>query len=239
MHLQFMAVPLDQCPEGRIVTRPRNRDLVATRVGIRGLPGSEVQGSSAERTGSAPSSGASRLDAWAGTRPSPAAAVTLALSATGGLVLTVILAAVGHVDADPAYNPLTLTVSDYAVSDRGGLVDAAMVTLGVASLALLAGLRVVWAPVRATAAALFLVWVGGLLASAVVPTDPIGAPMSPAGLVHRYTSVSACRSRRPCSATDSTAIGGGRPPVRGCACSRQPAPPDCSSCFTLRFLATG
>lgn len=127
----------------------------------------------------------------AGTRRSPAAAVALAVSATGGLILTVMLAVVGHVDADPAYNPLTLTVSDYAVSDRGGPVDAAMVTLGVASLALLAGLCVVRAPVRATAAALFLVWVGGLLVSAVVPTDPIGAPMSSAGLVHRYTSVSA------------------------------------------------
>jgi hypothetical protein len=127
----------------------------------------------------------------AGTRRSPAAALALAISATGGLVLTVILAVVGHVDADPTYNPLSLTVSDYAVSDRGGLVDAAMVTLGVASLALLAGLCVARAPVRATAAVLFLVWAGGLLASAVVPTDPIGAPMSSGGLVHRYTSVSA------------------------------------------------
>lgn len=56
----------------------------------------------------------------AGTRWSPAVAVALAVSATGGLILTVILAVVGHVDADPAYNPLSLTVSDYAVSDRGG-----------------------------------------------------------------------------------------------------------------------
>ena len=74
----------------------------------------------------------------AGTRRSPAVAVALAVSATGGLILTVVLAVVGHVDADPAYNPVSLTVSDYAVSDRGGPVDAAMVTLGVASLALLA-----------------------------------------------------------------------------------------------------
>jgi hypothetical protein len=125
----------------------------------------------------------------AGTRRS--AATALALVAAGGLILTVMLAVVGHVDAGSAYNPVTLTVSDYAVSDRGGPVDMAMVTLALASLALLLGLRVVRAPVRATTAALFLVWIAGLLASAAVPTDPIGAQMSSAGLVHRYTSVSA------------------------------------------------
>src|SRR5690348_4256400 len=127
----------------------------------------------------------------AGTRRSSATALALALVAAGGLILTVMLAVIGHVDAGSAYNPLTLTVSDYAVSDRGGPVDMAMVTLALASLALLLGLRVVQAPVRATTAALFLVWVAGLLASAAVPTDPIGAQMSSTGLVHRYASVSA------------------------------------------------
>jgi len=127
----------------------------------------------------------------AGTRWPPAMALAIALFATGGIILAVVLAVIGHVDADPAYNPLTLTVSDYAVSDRGGPVDLAMVTLGLASLALLVGLRAVRAPVHATAAALFLVWVGGLLASVAVPTDPIGARMSSGGLVHRYASVSA------------------------------------------------
>ena len=124
-------------------------------------------------------------------RLSPAAARVLAVLATGGIILAVLLTVLGHVDADQGYNPLTLTISDYAVSDRGGAVDFAMVTLGLASLCLLAGLHVVGAPVRALSTVLLLVWAGGLVVSAAVPTDPPGVQMSLAGLVHRYASVSA------------------------------------------------
>jgi hypothetical protein len=124
-------------------------------------------------------------------RLSPAAARVLAFLAVGGIILAVLLAVVGHLDADPGYDPLKLTISDYAVSDRGGAVDAAMVVLSLASLALLVGLHTVRVAVRALPASLLLVWIGGLLTSAVIPTDPIGAQMSVAGLIHRYASVSA------------------------------------------------
>lgn len=109
-----------------------------------------------------------------------------------GLSVAVAATVLGHIGLGPDFNPLALTLSDYALSDRGAAIEAAMVTLACASLALLAGLAAAHAPVRGIPTVLLLVWAAGLLLAAVVPTDPIGTPvLSTAGYVHRYASVTA------------------------------------------------
>lgn len=110
------------------------------------------------------------------------------LLALGGIALAALLAVVGHLDAD-GLDPWSLTVSDYAVSDRGGAIDAAMVVLAVATAVLLPALRRLR---RARAVVVLLVaWIGGLLLAAAVPTNEPGLPMDTAAYVHRYASVAA------------------------------------------------
>jgi hypothetical protein len=124
-------------------------------------------------------------------KPTPAARV-LALTSVLGLSVAVIATMLGHIGLGPDFNPLVLTVSDYALSDRGAVIETAMVALAGGSLALLAGLAAARAPVRGIPTVLLLIWSAGLLVSAVVPTDPIGTPvMSTAAYVHRYASVAA------------------------------------------------
>jgi uncharacterized protein DUF998 len=101
-----------------------------------------------------------------------------------GLALTVLLAVVGQIDPDPHLDPLALTVSDYAVADRGGVTDAAMVMFGVSALALLMALR----DVPRGAAVLMAVFATGMFVAAVAPTDP-GTDLSVTGQIHRYASV--------------------------------------------------
>jgi hypothetical protein len=109
-----------------------------------------------------------------------------------GLAVAVAATVLGHVGLGPGFNPLALTVSDYALSDRGAAIEVAMVMLAGASLALLVGLAAARAPVRGIPTVLLLVWAAGLLLAAAVPTDPIGTPvLSTAGYVHRYASVAA------------------------------------------------
>lgn len=109
-----------------------------------------------------------------------------------GIPVAVIATVVGHVGLGGGFNPLTLTISDYALSDHGAAIELAMVVLGVVSFALVAGLAAVRAPVRGWPAMLLSAWSLGLLIAAAVPTDPIGTPvMTTAGYVHRYASVGA------------------------------------------------
>ncbi|AXH90596.1 DUF998 domain-containing protein [Micromonospora aurantiaca] len=109
------------------------------------------------------------------------------LLALGGIVLAAVLAMVGHLEVSDDLDPWSLTVSDFAVSDRGGVIDTAMAVLAAASLVLLPSLR------RAGAGrvplALLTAWSTGLLAAAVVPTNEPGTPMDTAAYVHRYASV--------------------------------------------------
>jgi Protein of unknown function (DUF998) len=119
-------------------------------------------------------------------------AATRALATTSllGLIVAVVATVLGHVGLGPGYNPLALTVSDYALSDRGGAIEIAMVALAGGSLALLAGLAAARAPTRGLPTVLMLVWSGGLLIAAVIRTDQPGvASMSTAAYVHRYASV--------------------------------------------------
>jgi Protein of unknown function (DUF998) len=126
------------------------------------------------------------------SRLGPTVTHLLALGAGGGIVLAVVLTVIGHIDHDPGLNPLSLTISDYALSDRGGPVEIAMLSLGLGSLALLAGMLGLRAPVRGLASTLLAVWGIGLICAAIVPTDPIGTPaLSPTAQFHRYASVAA------------------------------------------------
>jgi hypothetical protein len=126
-----------------------------------------------------------------GTCPSPAAARVLALVATGGITLAVVLGVVGHLEHAPDLNPVSLTISDYALSDRGGPVEDAILSLGLGSLALLTAMRVLRAPVHGWVTALLAVWSIGLICSAIVPTDPLGTPLSASGQFHRYAAAAA------------------------------------------------
>ncbi|KAB1905550.1 DUF998 domain-containing protein [Micromonospora sp. AMSO1212t] len=109
------------------------------------------------------------------------------LLAIGGIVLAAVLAVIGHLEVSDDLDPWSLTVSDFAVSDRGGVIDTAMAVLAAASLILLPALR------RSGAGrvplALLTAWSAGLLAAASVPTNEPGTPMDTAAYVHRYASV--------------------------------------------------
>ncbi|MER7330282.1 MULTISPECIES: DUF998 domain-containing protein [unclassified Micromonospora] len=115
------------------------------------------------------------------------------LLALGGIAVAALLAVIGHVEVNDDLSPWALTVSDFAVSDRGGVIDAAMVVLAAATAVLLPGLRHAHRspaarPGRA-AELLLAAWIGGLLLAAVVPTNEPGLPMDTAAYVHRYASV--------------------------------------------------
>ena len=113
-----------------------------------------------------------------------------AITSVIALVVAVVATVVGHLGLDPTYDPLTLTLSDYALSNNGAAIELAMVALSGGTLALLGGLVMTRVPVRGMPAVLMLVWIFGLIVAAVIPTDPIGTPvMSTAATVHRYASV--------------------------------------------------
>ncbi|MFC5820366.1 DUF998 domain-containing protein [Nonomuraea harbinensis] len=101
------------------------------------------------------------------------------------------VAGIGFAQLDSDLNPLHVTVSEYAVADRGGVTEVAMAVVALGSLALLAGLRSVGAPVRGMPERLLLVWSGALLVAAAVPTAPFGADPTFAAQVHRYVSIAA------------------------------------------------
>ncbi|MEU7586958.1 DUF998 domain-containing protein [Micromonospora sp. NPDC049230] len=113
------------------------------------------------------------------------------LLALGGIALAALLTVIGHLEVNDDLNPWALTISDFAVSDRGGAIDVAMVVLALATVALLYGLRRTGPPrPRAGTAELLLgAWVGGLLLAALVPTNEPGTTMTTAAYVHRYASV--------------------------------------------------
>ena len=113
-----------------------------------------------------------------------------AVTSVIALVVAVVATVVGHLGLGPTYDPLSLTLSDYALSNNGVAIELAMVALSGGTLALVGGLVLTRVPVRGLPAGLMLVWVLGLIVAAVIPTDPIGTPvMSTAATVHRYASV--------------------------------------------------
>ncbi len=107
-----------------------------------------------------------------------------------GITLAALLAIVGHV-AVKGLDPVSVTVSDYAVSDSGGSIHVAMLVIAAVSAVLIPALRRLGPPDgrRHAATALLAVWAAGLLVSGLVPTNPPGTPMDTAAYVHRYASV--------------------------------------------------
>ncbi|RZU73236.1 uncharacterized protein DUF998 [Micromonospora kangleipakensis] len=135
------------------------------------------------------------------------------LLALGGIALAAVLALIGHLEVNDDLNPWSLTVSDFAVSDRGGVIDVAMAVLAAATAVLVPVLRAPGLPGRphrapgpaGTAepsapagpgassgrlvAVLLWAWTAGLVVSALVPTNEPGLPMDTAAYLHRYASV--------------------------------------------------
>ncbi|MGQ5260385.1 DUF998 domain-containing protein [Micromonospora sp. ZYX-F-536] len=114
------------------------------------------------------------------------------LLALGGIALAALLTVIGHLEVNDDLNPWALTVSDFAVSDRGGAIDVAMVVLALATVALLYGLRRTAPPQPAPGRPTELLlgaWSAGLLLAAVVPTNEPGTAMTTAAYLHRYASV--------------------------------------------------
>jgi hypothetical protein len=113
------------------------------------------------------------------------------LIACGSILFAVVAVVVGQFGPDPYLDPMNVTISEYAVADRGGVTEVAMAVLGIGSLALLAGLRAAGAPVRGAPERLLMVWSGALVVAALVPTSPIGQDLDLAAQIHRYVSVAA------------------------------------------------
>ncbi|MDZ5441935.1 DUF998 domain-containing protein [Micromonospora sp. 4G57] len=133
---------------------------------------------------------------------------TRGLLALGGIALAAVLALIGHLEVNDDLNPWSLTVSDFAVSDRGGVIDVAMAVLAAATAVLIPVRRVPGRRRRARrtdgtteaagpegvgsgplVAILLGAWTAGLLVSALVPTNEPGLPMDAAAYLHRYASV--------------------------------------------------
>ncbi|GIJ19554.1 DUF998 domain-containing protein [Micromonospora lutea] len=122
--------------------------------------------------------------------------------ALGGIVLAAVLTIIGHAGVSDL-DPVSLTVSDYAVSDSGEVIHVAMLLLAAASAVLIpalgrldhlqrghpAGRPALSGRGGRAAQWLLAVWAGGLLVSGLVPTNPPGTDMGTAAYVHRYASV--------------------------------------------------
>ncbi|MEV7801644.1 DUF998 domain-containing protein [Microbispora sp. NPDC088329] len=92
------------------------------------------------------------------------------LLAGGGILLAVVTVVAAQVGGDPSLDPVSMTISEYAARDGGGAIETAMAVLGLASLALLAGMRALDAPVDGWPARLIGLWSVSLIGAAVVPS---------------------------------------------------------------------
>lgn len=88
--------------------------------------------------------------------------------AGGGAILVVVISVVAVlVGGEASLDPLSATISEYAAAG-GGTVRWALGALGLASLALVAGLRAVGAPIDGWPARLLCVWSWALIALVAV-----------------------------------------------------------------------
>lgn len=114
------------------------------------------------------------------------ARAAFAFTALIGAGLTALLAVIGQFGPDPDFSQVSLTVSDYAVADRGGVTDWAMVVFGGSALALLLALD---RPRRMLTGILGL-FATAMIVAAVAPTDA-GTHLTLTGNIHRYASIAA------------------------------------------------
>ncbi|ETK34657.1 DUF998 domain-containing protein [Microbispora sp. ATCC PTA-5024] len=92
------------------------------------------------------------------------------VAACAGILLAVVTVVATQVGGAPSPDPVSTTISEYAARDGGSAIETAMAVLGLASLALLAGMRSVGAPIEGWPARLLGVWSASLLGAAVVPS---------------------------------------------------------------------
>jgi uncharacterized protein DUF998 len=106
----------------------------------------------------------------------------VALGALGwGLFTAVVLHIISS--HDPVYD----TLSSYTVTDRGdGMLAASVLSLAVASLAVLGALHVAGVPLSRTTRLLLVLWSLGMAAAAVFPASYPAAPDPVSGEIHLY-----------------------------------------------------
>ncbi len=88
--------------------------------------------------------------------------------AFGGILIASISVVAAQLNGTAALDPVAASLTEQAAAD-GGVIRWALGTLGLASLALLAGMRAVRAPIDGWPARLMGVWAWVLIAAAVVP----------------------------------------------------------------------
>src|SRR4051794_9125896 len=94
------------------------------------------------------------------------------LIACAGIMTAVAVTVAGRLGADPYPHPLNLTVSEHVALDRGGVAGCALLSVGIACLALVAGLRAAKAPVDVWAGRLMLVWGAVMIVVGIMPAVP-------------------------------------------------------------------
>ncbi|WP_030916029.1 DUF998 domain-containing protein [Streptosporangium amethystogenes] len=113
----------------------------------------------------------------------------IACAGIAAAAVAALAAVVGRPDPVPYRESLDLTISEYAALDRGGAIGFVMASLGIASLALVAGLRATGAPVGVLAERLMRVWGAGLVLLAVLPPILPGTGTDLIGQTYRYLSI--------------------------------------------------
>jgi len=91
-------------------------------------------------------------------------------------------------------SPVTDTISDYALAPDGWIFDTAVLVLAASSVCLLGPL--LWRRPAAVplATACYAGWCLGLVILTVFPRDPVGAPNTMTGEIHKWASVIALLS---------------------------------------------
>ncbi|WP_433370861.1 DUF998 domain-containing protein [Streptosporangium sp. CA-115845] len=113
----------------------------------------------------------------------------IACAGIAAAAVAALTAMVGRPDPVPYPDSLDLTISEYAALDRSGVTGFVMASLGIASLALVAGLRATGAPMGVLAERLMRGWGAGLILLAVLPPVLPGTGTDLIGQTYRYLSI--------------------------------------------------
>ncbi|MDH2426592.1 DUF998 domain-containing protein [Sphaerisporangium sp. TRM90804] len=94
------------------------------------------------------------------------------LLAVAGLLAALVMVAAGQIGV--GHDRVGLTIGQYAALELGGATQLALALLGLSSLGVLAGMRVVGAPVEGWPERLVLVWAGSAVGAAMLPGTRVG-----------------------------------------------------------------